>query len=231
MSETVNSTAVRDENLSVVITAQGIKVQYNVQYNGPPLSIIKSILAFFAKQYPEVDLAKKISLNYNTGYLTQKYSRFIKIDSGKVEVTVQPEVASAHLTESPLSLSDELHVEDYIAMEADLEPKSQYQTKHQTKWSTKEFIALHLVASRIAHGLGITQNEGMKISDLESATRSNPKSIVPRLSEMLKSGYITKDVRFDSESLSEGKQNEPTLIYRITTLGTHWLNNIDKKQQ
>ena len=108
-----------------------------------------------------------------------------------------------------MSLSDELHVEDYIAMEADIEPKSQYQTKHQTKWSTKEFIALHLVASRIAHGLGITQNEDMKISDLESATRANPKSIVPRLSEMLKSGYITKDVRFDSESLSEGKQNEP----------------------
>ena len=78
MSETVNSTAVRDENLSVVITAQGIKVQFD----GPPLSIIKNVLAFFAKQYPEVDLAKKISLNYNTGYLTQKYSRFIKIDSG-----------------------------------------------------------------------------------------------------------------------------------------------------
>ncbi len=49
---------------------------------------------------------------------------------------------------------------------------------------------------------------------------------------MVKSGYVTKDARFDSESLQEAKQKEPTTIYRITTLGIHWLNNtIDKKQQ
>jgi hypothetical protein len=43
-------------------------------------------------------------------------------------------------------------------------------TKHEAKWSMKECIALQLVASRIAKGHGIIQDEGMKISDIESAT-------------------------------------------------------------
>jgi hypothetical protein len=83
MSESDNSTAVRDEDIRVAITTPDIKVQFN----GQPPSIIKNILAFFARQYPEVDLAKKISLNYDAHYLPEKYSRFIKIGSGKVKVT------------------------------------------------------------------------------------------------------------------------------------------------
>jgi hypothetical protein len=49
---------------------------------------------------------------------------------------------------------------------------------------------------------------------------------------MVKSGCITKkDVNRTSESLQEGQQKEFTIMYRITTLGIHWLNNIiDKKQ-
>jgi hypothetical protein len=39
---------------------------------------------------------------------------------------------------------------------------TQYQSKHQAKWSTKEFSALLLIASRIAHELGISKNEGLK---------------------------------------------------------------------
>ena len=99
----------------------------------------------------------------------------------------------------------------------------------------QEFVALQLVASRIAKGLGIIQEEGMKISDIESATKANPKSVNPRLSEMIRSGHVTKDLRFGTESAVETKEEEeeeekPSTIYRITTAGIHWLNNIiDKK--
>ena len=104
-------------------------------------------------------------------------------------------------------------------------------TKHKAKWSIKEFVALQLVASRIAKGLGIIKEEGMKISDIESATKANPKSVTPRLSEMIRSGHVTKDLRFGTESAAEAKEEEePSTIYRITTAGIHWLNNIiDKK--
>ncbi len=104
-------------------------------------------------------------------------------------------------------------------------------TKHEAKWSIKEFVALQLVASRIAKGLGIIQEEGMKISDIESATtKANPKSVTPRLSEMIRSGHVTKDLRFGTENAAETKEEEPSTIYRITTAGIHWLNNIiDKK--
>lgn len=69
----------------------------------------------------------------------------------------------------------------------------------------------------------------MKISDIESATKANPKSVTSRLSEMIKSGYVTKDIRFGTESAAEGKE-EPATIYRIATVGIHWLHNIiDKK--
>ena len=106
-------------------------------------------------------------------------------------------------------------------------------TKHEAKWSIKEFIALQLVASRIAKAIGITQDEGLNLSDIESATKANPKSVTPRLSEMIKSGHVTKDLRFGSQSAAEAKEEEeeePSTIYRITTAGIHWLNNIiDKK--
>ena len=94
-------------------------------------------------------------------------------------------------------------------------------TKHEAKWSIKEFVALQLVASRIAKGLGIIQEEGMKISDIESATtKANPKSVTPRLSEMIRSGHVTKDLRFGTESAAETKEEEekPSTIYRITML-------------
>jgi len=93
----------------------------------------------------------------------------------------------------------------------------------------KEFIALELVASRVAKGRGMIQDEGMKIPDIVSATKANPKSLTSSLSEMIKSGFVTKDLKFSPESAAEGKE-EPSTIYRITTVGIHWLNNIiDKK--
>jgi hypothetical protein len=49
---------------------------------------------------------------------------------------------------------------------------------------------------------------------------------------MIRSGYVTKDLRFGTDTAAEGKgeEKEPSIRYRITTAGIHWLNNIiDKK--
>jgi hypothetical protein len=202
-----------EENVSVSITTQSI----NVQFKGPLQSVIKSTLDFFIKQFPEVDPARKIYLDYDTNFLVKRYAKLIKISSEEVQVLVQPETSSEEISPNKLGIKD-------VKV-----PGDDSKTKLETKWSVKEFIALELVASRIAKGLRITQHEGMRISDIESATKANPKSVTSRLSEMIKSGYVTKDLRFSTETVAEGKE-EPSTIYRITTVGIHWLNNIiDKK--
>jgi hypothetical protein len=199
----------------------------NVQFKGSVQSILQSTLDFFAKQFPEVDLARKISLNYDTHYLTEKYSQLINITPEGVQGLVRPDatLTSIDITEeAPLNGSGAKDAK-VVADQGPAESK----LKHDAKWSIKEFIALQLVASRIAKGLGIIQDEGMKTSDIESATKANPKSVTSRLSEMMKSGYVTKDLRFSAQNVAEGKEDLST-IYRITTAGIHWLNNIiDKK--
>ena len=218
-----------DDDVSVLITAQSI----NVQFKGPLQSVLRSTVEFFIKQFPEVDLARKISLNYNKDYLIKKYSGLIKINpEGGVQVLAQPDTPSStvvDIMQEETPNESGLKDDTVVALEAASAESSK--TKHDVKWSTKEFIALHLVASRIAKGCGIIQDEGMKISDIESATKANPKSVTSRLSEMIRSGYVTKDLKFGIESAAEGKQGkEPNTRYRITTAGIHWLNNIiDKK--
>jgi hypothetical protein len=206
-----------EENVSVSITTQST----NAQFKGPLQSVIKSTLDFFIKQFPEVDLARKISLDYDTNFLSKKYAKLIKISTEAVQVLVEPEASSTDIMEE--TSPNELNFKDVKVL------GDESKTKLDSKWSIKEFIALELVASRIAKGLGIIQDEGMKISDIESATKANPKSVTSRLSEMIKSGYVIKDIKFGQESVAEGKE-EPSTIYRITTVGIHWLNNIiDKK--
>ena len=206
-----------EENVSVSITTQSV----NVQFKGPLQSVIKSTLDFFIKQFPEIDLARKISLDYDTHFLTKKYAKLIKISSEGTRVLVQIETSSTDIMEETSPNESDLKDDKVTGDES--------KTKPETKWSIKEFIALELVASRIAKGLGIIQYEGMKISNIESATNANPKSITSRLSEMIKSGYVTKDLRFGTENAAEGKEEHST-IYKITTVGIHWLNNIiDKK--
>lgn len=218
MSELDKNTHVSlEENVSVSITTENM----NLQFKGPLQSVINSTLDFFIKQFPEIDLARKISLHYDTNFLTKKYSRLIKISPDAVQVIVQPETSSTDKMRE--TSPNELDLKD-VKMAGD-----ESKTKFEAKWSIKEFIALELVASRIAKGLGRSQGDGMDISDIESATKANPKSVTSRLSEMIKSGYVTKDLRFGTVSVAEGKE-EPSTLYRITTVGIHWLNNIiDKK--
>ena len=165
------------EDVSVSIATQDI----NVQFKGPLQSVLKSTLDFFIKQFPKVDLALKISLNYDTHYLTEKYLRLVKVSPEGVQVLVQPE------TSSPTDVLEETSTNE-TGLKDDKEIGDESKTKPEPKWSIREFIGMQLIGSRIAKGLGIIPGEGMKIPDIVSATKVNPKSVSSRLSEMMKSG-------------------------------------------
>ena len=86
------------------------------------------------------------------------------------------------------------------------------------KLSDKDMVALQLVAARIAKDAGRAQDDAMQVSEIQSATALNPKSISSRISEMVKAGHVARD------------EKEPGR-YRITTAGIHWLNSIvDRKK-
>lgn len=90
------------------------------------------------------------------------------------------------------------------------------------KLSDKQIVALQLVASRISKGLGKTEDERLRISDLQSATGLKSKSISSRLSELVKVGYVQRDVVRNGGELP---------AYRITTAGISWLNSILAKRK
>jgi DNA-binding MarR family transcriptional regulator len=90
------------------------------------------------------------------------------------------------------------------------------------KLSDKQIVALQLVASRIAKGLGKTEDDRIRMSDLQSATGLKSKSISSRLSELVKVGYVQKDVMRNGGEIP---------AYRITTAGISWLNSILAKRK
>ncbi len=85
------------------------------------------------------------------------------------------------------------------------------------KFSDKQIVALQLVASRIGKGLGKTEDDRLRISDLQSATGLKSKSISSRLSELVKVGYVQRDIVRNGGELP---------AYRITTAGISWLNSM-----
>jgi hypothetical protein len=90
------------------------------------------------------------------------------------------------------------------------------------KLSDKQIVALQLVASRIAKGLGRIEDDRLHMSDLQSATGLKSKSISSRLSELVKVGYVQRDVVRDGGELP---------AYRITTAGISWLNSMLAKRK
>ena len=78
--------------------------------------------------------------------------------------------------------------------------------------SDKDIVALQLVATRIAKGLGKIQDDSMQVADIQAATALNPKSISSRISEMVKAGHVARDEKETSK-------------YRVTTAGIHWLSS------
>lgn len=74
----------------------------------------------------------------------------------------------------------------------------------------KHFIALYLVAYRIAKMLEKIDYDQLSTKDLQMLTSLKPKTISSRLSELVKMRCVEKEV------------NDGTR-YRITTYGIHWL--------
>lgn len=91
------------------------------------------------------------------------------------------------------------------------------------KLSDKQIVALQLVASHIAKSLGKFRDDRLHVSDLQSATGLKAKSISSRLSELVKMGYVKRDI------VKNGNEMPPT--YRITTAGISWLNSILAKRK
>jgi len=227
-------------NLSITV-APGT----SVEFKGSLESVYKNTIDFFVKQFPEIDMINKILLNYSTDYLVKKYSNLISVnrDRGTVQVLAQPdklteeEVAAVEPSE-PSSTTDNFHPSsDSIMQLSSSESGNEITLKEEPsasdvaksrKWSLKELIGLHLIASRIAKGLAMSQDEGLQIYEIEYATQANPKSINLRLSEMIKSGLVLKDIKFSDTATSgvSRQEEKPYAIYTITTMGIHWLNHI-----
>ncbi|HEU4985372.1 MAG TPA: hypothetical protein VFT58_07000, partial [Nitrososphaera sp.] len=148
-----------------------------VQFSGTADSVMASVFNFLSKQVPSMDLAKRISLNYEATELIGRYAHLVKITP-----------------EGPRVIPD-----------AD------------ARLSDKDMVALQLVSARIAKDTGKAQDDAMQVSEIQSATALNPKSISSRISEMVKAGHVARD------------EKEPGK-YRITTAGIHWLNSIVEKK-
>ncbi len=89
------------------------------------------------------------------------------------------------------------------------------------KLSDKEIVALHLVATKIAKDLDKLSDKGLRLSEIQSATALNPKSVSSRLSELVKIGHVIRDNASDT--------NE-SATYKITTTGSHWLKSVLAKK-
>ncbi|HEX6562351.1 MAG TPA: hypothetical protein VF016_10035 [Nitrososphaera sp.] len=161
------------ETVSVSVTVGDVKVQFS----GTADSVMASVFNFLSKQVPSMDLAKRISLNYEATELIGRYAHLVKITP-----------------EGPRVIPD-----------AD------------ARLSDKDMVALQLVSARIAKDTGKAQDDAMQVSEIQSATALNPKSISSRISEMVKAGHVARD------------EKEPGK-YRITTAGIHWLNSIVEKK-
>lgn len=163
-----------EQNVSVSVTVGDVKVQFS----GTAESVMASVFSFLSKQVPAMDIAKKISLDYDVAELMAKYAHLVKVTP-----------------EGPRVIPD-----------ADV------------RLSDKDMVALQLVAARIARDAGRAQDDAMQVSEIQTATALNPKSISSRISEMVKAGHVARD------------EKEPGK-YRVTTAGIHWLNSIVEKKK
>ncbi len=93
---------------------------------------------------------------------------------------------------------------------------------HNKKFSDKEIVMLFLLGSKIAYELGKIPEKSSPISDIQTTTNLNPKSISSRLSELVKVGYVTKSINKETQTES--------VVYGITTIGIKWLNDVMNKK-
>jgi hypothetical protein len=156
-----------ERSLSVSVAYGDVKVEFS----GPPEVVFRSLHEFIAKEIPNIDLAKSISVNYSLNDLVQMFKDYIRFTEEGPRVWVQ-----------------------------------------DRKLSDKDVILLQLAAARAAQLSGKGSNEDMSVSELETATSLNPKTIGSRLSELNKAGAV------------ERRDADGTGRYKVTTTGVHWLH-------
>ena len=81
----------------------------------------------------------------------------------------------------------------------------------EEKLSDKEIVATQLVAQKIAYESGSSHSPSATLIELQECLSLNPKSLSSRLSELSKSGHVSR------ETTDEGT------TFKITTLGISWL--------
>ena len=75
----------------------------NVQFSGPPESVLTSVIGFITKQVPAINLARKISLNYSLTELIDLFSPFIKITpEGPTVIMEQQESVNKKLSDKEI---------------------------------------------------------------------------------------------------------------------------------
>ncbi len=65
----------QNRKVNVVVTYG----ETTVEFDGSPESVMESVLRFIAKEIPHIELAKKITLNYQAAELIDMYADFVKI--------------------------------------------------------------------------------------------------------------------------------------------------------
>jgi hypothetical protein len=163
----------KEQVLNVTVSLGDAKAEFS----GTPEIVLQSVNNFIAKNVPEINLARKLSMNFSTKDVVEKFQDFVRITPEGPRVWAQ-----------------------------------------DGKLSDKEQVGLQLVAQRIAAETRENIPLSLSLNALQEATSLNPKSLSSRLSEMAKSGYVSKD------TVDEKSQ------FRITTIGIEWLSNLLSKK-
>ena len=163
----------RADRLMVTVSLGETKAEFS----GAPEIVLQSINSFISKSIPEIDLAKKLAMNFSTKDLVEKFQNFVRITP-----------------EGPRVLTE------------------------QTKLSDKEVIGLQLVAQRIASETRPGVTPWLTLSVLQERTSLIPKTLSSRLSELSKSGYVSKEIADDKSQ------------FKISTIGIDWLSGLLSKK-
>ena len=167
-----------DENQSTQKLVVSITMgDAKAEFSGSPEIVLQSVNSFILKQVPEIDLARRLSMNFSTKDLVEKFKDYVKIT-----------------------------------------PEGPRIWNQERKFSDKELVALQLVAQRIASETREGVSSVMSLALLQETTTLNPKSLSSRLSEMTKTGYVSR------EATDEKTQ------FKITTTGIEWLSGLLAKK-
>ncbi len=75
MSEELAQSLEKDDRLTVSVSLGDRKAEFS----GSPEIVLQSINSFISKSVPEIDLAKKLSMNFSVKDLVEKFQNFVRI--------------------------------------------------------------------------------------------------------------------------------------------------------